>query len=101
MAPLNVKIVSVTKTEGILSWEPVPCRHQKGIILYYVVKYSYMVHPENLPGQKSKVDGNQRVVTLSQLRPNTVYTVRVAGATSAGVGGFSLPLALKTRAGKN
>ena len=100
-APVNVKITSVTKTEGILSWEPIPCRHQKGIILYYVVRYNHMVHPEKLLEEKSQVDGKQRVVTLSQLRPNTVYNVRVAGATSAGVGVFSLPLALITLGGKN
>ena len=97
---MNVKIVSVTRTEGILSWEPIPCRHQKGIILYYVVRYDHMVQPENLVEQKSQVDGKQQKITLGQLRPNTVYNVRVAGATSAGVGVFSLPLALITRGGK-
>ena len=60
-----------------------------------------MVQPEKLVEQESQVDGNQRVATLSQLRPNTDYTVKVAGATDAGVGVFSLPVALITDGGKD
>ena len=60
-----------------------------------------MVPPENLIEQKSHVGRKQREITLSQLLPNTDYTVKVAGATNAGVGVFSLPIAVITLGGKD
>ena len=100
-APVIVKIVSVTKREVILSWEPIPCRYQNGIILLYVVKYDYMMGPESILWQESQVDGKQLAITLSQLRPNTNYSVRIAGATRAGIGVFSSPTTFVTLGGED
>ena len=44
--------------------------------------------------------GHTLEVTLLNLRLNTDYAVSIAGVTRAGIGVFSLPLALITAGGK-
>ena len=100
-APRNVQIVSVAEKEAVLSWEPIPCSHQNGKIFNYVIRYDHEVLPENALEHESRIDGDQLGITLGHLRPNTDYTVRVAGANSAGIGVFSLPKALITLGGKH
>ena len=56
-----------------------------------------MVHPENFIQVYGKqVERNEWVAILYPLCPNTEYTVRVAGATDAGIGVFSVPITFKT-----
>ena len=96
-----MKIVSITEKEAVLKWEPILCSHQNGKIFNYVIRYDYEVLPENVLEHESRTDGDQLGITLRQLRPNTDYIVRVAGANSAGIGVFSLPKALITLGGKH
>ena len=110
-APVNVRIIDVGKTKVNLAWKPIPYSHQNGIILYYVVRCDPVEHPENLLEQESQVEGkqvygnematNRWIGYFSELCPNTEYTVRVAGATDAGVGVFSWPITFKTLEGKH
>ena len=101
MAPGNFKIASVTDKAAVLSWESIPCSHQNGKILSYVIRYDHEVLPENALEHESRTDGCQLGIILSHLRPNTDYSVRVAGVNSAGIGIFSLPKALITLGGEH
>ena len=99
-APVNMKIVSVTKRETILSWEPIPCSDQNGKILYYVIRYYHQEVPETVLEHESQTDGNQLGITLRHLRPNTDYNATIAGANGAGIGVFSSPIVVITHGGK-
>ena len=95
-----MKIIGVLATKAVLSWEPIPRSHRNGTIVNYVVRYDHEILPENTLEHESQTTENQLEIVLTNLRPNTDYIIRVAGANSAGVGIFSLPKVLITLGGK-
>ena len=100
MAPRKVKILTIKKTEAVLSWKSIPCPHQNGRILHYLIRYDYVFPSGIMVEMESRTLGNIMRITLTDLRPNTDYSVRVAGVNHAGIGIFSLPLALITQGGE-
>lgn len=49
---------------------------------------------------KSQTVDNNRLTTISDLTPHTIYTIRVQAFTSVGPGPLSAPVHVKTQQGK-
>ena len=99
-APQKITIVQVMERKLDLSWRPIRCSDQNGEILQYVVSYYHQIGHKNIQEQDSKTRGVGYAMFLRNLRPNTDYTIAVAGVNSAGVGVFSLPIVATTVGGK-
>ena len=95
-----MKILKVRETQADLSWKGIPCCHQHGTILRYIVRRDYTLPDGAIMETESSTLGNLLEVSLLDLRPNTDYIVRVAGVNCAGIGVFSYPVALVTAGGK-
>ena len=95
----NVKILWIKAASARLSWETIPCPHQNGAILWYLVRHDYELQNGTFAVQQTETSGNALDVTLVTLRPNRKYVVRVAGVNQAGRGAFSLPIELVTLGG--
>ena len=98
-APKDVKILSIKRTSAELSWKTIPCHHQNGKILWYLVRHDYELPNGTFAVQQSETFWDALDVTLINLRPNRKYTVKVAGVNEAGVGVFSSPIPLITPGG--
>ena len=98
-APNNVEILWIKKTSAELSWKAIPCPHQNGRILRYLVRHDYELPDGTFAVQQSKTFWNALDIILTNLRPNRNYSVRVAGVNEAGVGAFSSPIQLITPGG--
>ena len=98
--PKNVRIQWIEKTAAKLSWEAIPCPHQNGRILRYIVRHNYVFPNGTFAEQRSETSWrNSSDITLENLHPNSIYGVRVAGVNDAGVGPFSSPIKLVTLGG--
>ena len=98
--PMKVKVEFINKTKVVVSWKPIPCSHQNGAILNYLVTYSYSLLAWEVEKQ-SVTEGRFLQVALPNLRPNTKYTLKVAGVNSEGAGPFSSPWTFVTFASKD
>ena len=97
--PQRVKLHWFKVTSAKLSWKAIPCYHQNGLILRYLVRHDYQLPNGTFAVQKSETFWNNLEITLMNLRPNRNYAVRVAGVNEAGVGAFSLPIQFITPGG--
>ena len=82
--PGMLTVTSLTSTNISLTWTPITCIEQNGIITSYDIQY----------GQRSTRDmmittSSATSHTISDLLPFTYYTFRVAGVNSEGMGPFS------------
>ena len=94
--PEKVEVNGVTKETIDLSWGPIPCLHQNGIILHYLVQYSSGFEMEY---ESQTKDSLPKITLRDHLRPNTAYSVRIAGVNDGGIGEFSSPMTVITRGG--
>ena len=100
-SPKNVKIHWTYRTSAYVSWKAIPCHHQNGRILRYLVKYDYELPNGTFVEQQSETSSwNSLGITFNNLLPNSNYSLQVAGVNDAGVGPFSPPLQLVTRGGR-
>ena len=97
--PKNVKILWITRRAAKLSWKAIPCHHQNGRILGYLVRHDYELRNGTFAMQQSETAQNSFNITLVNLRPNSNYSVQVAGVNDAGAGPFSRPIHLATLGG--
>ena len=97
--PQRVKLLWIKATSAKLSWKDIPCSHQNGIILRYLVRHDYELPNRTFAEQQSETYWNNLEITLTNLRPNRNYAVRVAGINDAGVGALSPPIQLITPGG--
>ena len=99
--PDNVQIHWIYQTAAYMSWKAIPCHHQNGRLLRYLVKYDYGLPNGTFVEQRSETPSwNSLGITLNNLLPNSHYFVQVAGVNDAGVGTFSRSLQLVTRGGR-
>ena len=99
--PRDVKILRTMDRYAELSWKPIPCCHQNGIIGHYLILYDYISPNGTMVEDQAITIGNVLEGLLLNLRPNTEYAVRVAGVNRAGPGASSSPLTLITAGGEN
>ena len=94
-----MKILWIKETSAQLSWKAIPCAHNNGKILWYLVRHDYELPNGSFAVQQSATFWNSLNIILTNLRPNRNYAVRVAGVNEAGVGAFSSAIQLITPGG--
>ena len=104
-APSNIQLVADSPYGIRLSWDPPSLEQQNGqLIRYHIfIKESQLVYINN---RTFKVPGDDRNMTfdisegriqlINNLSPNHNYTVRIAAATSVGIGTFSTAITVTT-----
>ncbi|XP_061538925.1 protein tyrosine phosphatase receptor type Fa isoform X1 [Phycodurus eques] len=89
--PLNLSVVGLTATATRLSWEPPPLAERNGKIVKYVVVY------RDINSQNESADTTEEThVSLSGLRPDTTYDIRVQAFTAKGGGPLSPSIQSRT-----
>ena len=84
-APTDVSVNGMSSTSITISWGPVPCVDRNGIVTKYVVKFR---ETTSEMFQNKSVTGNEEAMTITALKPLTMYEVKVAAFT-VGTGPFS------------
>ena len=81
-------VTAVNSTSVVLSWSEVQCFSGSGAVTHYLVQYQSSC----CGGTVQNVTTDGLVQVISGLRPNTVYTFRVAAVGgSQTIGPFSNP----------
>lgn len=103
--PSDIQIFAESPYSIRLSWEPPPMEQQNGqLIRYHVfIKEFQLVLIRNrtvevlVDNRNITFDSSEsRLQTIDGLFPNHIYAIRIAAATSAGVGPFSTAITLTT-----
>ncbi|KAF4525355.1 hypothetical protein B566_EDAN007837 [Ephemera danica] len=95
-APWNIQARPLSSSTMVIQWdEP---QTPNGQIMGYKVYYTT---DSNLPMASwlFQVVDNNKLTTISDLIPHTMYTIRVQGFTSVGPGPLSMPVLVKTQQG--
>ena len=98
--PTKVNVMIVDRTKASVSWKPIPCPHQNGIIRFYLVRYVHSLFSGQVLEGNLTTELNFPAAELRDLRPNTNYVVMVAGWNRAGLGPYSSPVTFVTPGGK-
>ncbi|XP_017782566.1 PREDICTED: tyrosine-protein phosphatase Lar isoform X5 [Nicrophorus vespilloides] len=95
-APRNVQPKPLSSTTMVVQWdEPeTPNGQVTGYKVYYT-ENSYL----QMAQWKSQTVDNNRLTTIGELTPHTIYTIRVQAFTSVGPGPLSAPVHVKTQQG--
>ncbi|KAK9700492.1 EPTP domain [Popillia japonica] len=95
-APRNVQVRPLSSSTMVIQWdEPdTPNGQVTGYKVYYTED------PQLTMAQwKSQTVDNNRLTTISDLTPHTIYTIKVQAFTSVGPGPLSAPVHVKTQQG--
>ncbi len=92
-APQNVSVSLSSATTLLVTWTPPLAASRNGDITQYTVA---LTTPGALSSTVTTSTTNH--ASFSNLKPNTVYSVRVAAHTSAGMGPYSLAYRITTNA---
>ena len=87
-APRNVQVKNIKESDATLSWKPIPCGHQNGKILHYLILYDFTLPSGSLIQGRVETAGDIQEFLLHNLHPNTKYSVKVAGVNVVGIGNF-------------
>ena len=95
-APRNVQVRPLSSSTMVIQWdEP---QEQNGLVTGYKVYFS--TNPQlPLSRWESQFVDNNKLTTISDLTPHTIYTIRVEAYTSIGPGPLSNPVQVKTQQG--
>ncbi|XP_007562989.1 interleukin 12 receptor, beta 2a, like [Poecilia formosa] len=78
----SFKVSDIVGTKVILTWEPVPCSNQTGVILYYEIGLNKQGDPNHKPVHYINI--TDTTYTLKDLSPGQGYTVWIRAVTAAG-----------------
>ena len=67
----------------VVRWQPVPIEHQNGKVTGYKIRYK---KKGNRKGSTITTDSDKNVYTLTELRKDTSYQVRISALTVNGSG---------------
>eukprot|EP00795_Rhopilema_esculentum_P013677 gene13677-4581_t len=84
-----IRAVNTSANSLLVSWQPVPYRHQNGVILGYSIAYRAN---DTMEWKNATVDDNQMKTVIHGLRNYTWYEIKVAGITKIGVGKYNAPI---------
>ena len=87
MAPPGLSNILTSSSSVYVTWMPVPCLHQQGVITGYKLRYS------NSNKNTTVVISGQghRMYNITGLTPSTRYTIAVAAVNDVGTGPYSDP----------
>ena len=103
--PSNIQLVAESPYSIRLSWDPPSVEQQNGQLVHYhiFIEESQLVYVSNRTVEVAGEDRNiifniseSRTQLINDLLPNHNYTVRIAAATSAGIGPFSTAITVTT-----
>lgn len=97
--PKHVKVQVVNSTTIFVEWKPPVARKRNGIIRGYYVYYIPLDEKDNPKGQEKvsdTKDGSTVETVITELDPNTMYKIAVAGYTRKGDGSRSEEVKIKT-----
>nr|XP_008101573.1 PREDICTED: receptor-type tyrosine-protein phosphatase delta isoform X21 [Anolis carolinensis] len=92
--PQNLHSESATSTSVHLTWQPPILSERNGIITKYTLQYrdiNVVHHPTEVP-----VSPPDTIMTLSGLKPDTTYDVKIRAHTSKGPGPYSPSVQFRT-----
>lgn len=93
--PTNLTAHALSSTTVSVDWNTIPRRHRNGIIRGY--KIQYQSSKANAPLQYKSVEENStKHVTLTDLKPFTLYHLAVAAFTSVGDGVYGPIISVQT-----
>lgn len=87
--PVIQQVTATNPGECLLSWDPIPAEHHRGVLLGYRIVYTAANDALN----SSNITVNASVYTnvpIDGLRHYTNYLLKVAGFTSKGDGNYSI-----------
>ena len=90
--PLSVNVTSPSSTSLLVTWDHPPATDRNGVITGYT-----LIRQTGNEMNTIKLFSNDTSLLLIDLMPFTVYSITVAGSTSAGRGEFTTPVTLRTR----
>ncbi|XP_049819624.1 tyrosine-protein phosphatase Lar isoform X2 [Aethina tumida] len=95
-APRNVQVRPLSSSTMVIQWdEPeTPNGQVTGYKVYYTTDSQL-----SMAQWESQVVDNNQLTTISELKPHTIYTIRVQAFTSVGPGPLSPPVHVKTQQG--
>ena len=88
---------NTSSTSLSVQWGPIPSEHQNGIIIQYHIWYRQN-QSENTDWFNTSVNSAKTSVNISGLIKFTFYEIKVAGATSVGIGNQGNPILVQTDA---
>ena len=103
--PSNIQLSAESPYSIRLSWDPPSVEQQNGQLIRYhtFIKESQLINIKNrtieVPGDDRNITfdiSESRVQLINNLFPNHKYIVRIAAATSAGIGPFSTAITVTT-----
>ena len=103
--PSNIQLAAESPYSIRLSWDPPSVEQQNGQLVHYhiFIEESQLVYVSNRTVEVAGEDRNiifniseSRTQLINDLLPNHNYTVRIAAATSAGIGPFSTAITVTT-----
>lgn len=86
--PFNISHINVTMTSFTLRWSPP--QQSNGVILFYTVTYCCKEE------RTVSLNTTNTIITLSNLQPNSQYTVQIMAWTNNGSGPLSESQSFKT-----
>uniref|UniRef100_L7M5R8 protein-tyrosine-phosphatase n=1 Tax=Rhipicephalus pulchellus TaxID=72859 RepID=L7M5R8_RHIPC len=95
-APRNLQARTLSSSTVVVQWDPP--KEPNGQVMGYNVYYTTQPSIPTQSWSAQTVDNNQ-LTTISNLTPQTIYTIRVQAFTSRGPGPFSSPVQVKTQQG--
>ena len=94
--PVNVSGFLNNSANLIVTWEPVPVDHRRGVILGYQVMYAAQ---SNGNQQQLSVNAPSLSVKLQNLETYTLYNITVAAFNAAGQGPPSPAIVVRSQEG--
>ncbi|KAG8188904.1 hypothetical protein JTE90_014959 [Oedothorax gibbosus] len=95
-APRNVQARPLSSSTVVIQWDPP--KEPNGQVTGYKVYYTTRPNLPTSAWNTQPVDNNQ-LTTISELTPQTIYTIRIQAFTSRGPGPHSAPVQVKTQQG--
>ncbi|EDO38365.1 predicted protein, partial [Nematostella vectensis] len=94
LAPPNVRVVNQSSTSLLVTWDPLPAGHTRGVLAGYRVWYRALKNSDD--ERAAVVPPGRGDVIIRDLRVFTVYVVQVEAFTGAGTGPRSEPYRAST-----
>ncbi|KAF7478504.1 Hypothetical predicted protein [Marmota monax] len=87
LRPPEISLTSRSPTDILVSWLPIPAKYRRGQVVLY--RLSFRLSTENSI-QVLELPGTMHEYLLEDLKPDSVYLVRITAATRVGLGESSV-----------
>ena len=95
--PTSIKGQNTSSTSINVTWDEIPTDDKNGIIIQYHIQHR-IYQGINPNWTYSVINASNSAIELTGLKFYTFYEIKMAGATSVGVGTYSSPIVTRTDA---